>query len=304
MTIAEMKEKKIERGLSNKQLAELSGVPLGTLQRLFAGKTKMPRRDTVEALTKALEEPSSGKTRGTVFTGTSKHKVAPEAKIQPGRTENRPSGSDLYSLPTDHSFVRETPPQYGRRLFTLDDYLALPEEQRVELINGVFYNMAAPTTLHQMIIFLIQKSLWEHVEKKGGPCFPLASPVDVVLDHDQYTVIQPDVLVVCDRDKFRDDRVYGAPDLVVEVLSPSTRRKDISLKLYKYAEAGVREYWIVDPPARQIAVFDLEHLEDSGRISVYGGPQGTSLKVPVLIWNKEHEVDFETIFSLAAPLET
>lgn len=316
MTIEEMKKRKIERGLSNKQLAELSGVPLGTLQRILAGKTKAPRRDTVEALTRALETPAPEQA-GSRAAGNGMNRYQPykhqSYKDQPGPETAKPAASAANPASGDYFFphsadiqcVRETVPQYGRRVFTLKDYLALPDDQRVELIDGVFYDMAGPTTLHQMIVFQIQRSLWDHVEKGKGPCIPLASPVDVVLDNDQYTVVQPDVLVVCDRDKFRDGRVYGAPDLVVEVLSPSTRKKDISLKLYKYTEAGVREYWIVDPPARQIVVFDLEH---NGEIAVYGGPHGAGpngagLKVPVSIWDKEHVVDFEIIFSFAEVLE-
>ena len=301
MTIEEMKKRKIERGLSNKQLAELSGVPLGTLQRILAGKTKAPRRGTVEALTRALETPAPEQAGNGIYKHQSyKDQPGPET-AKPAASAANPASGD-YFLPhsADIQCVRETAPQYGRRVFTLKDYLALPDDQRVELIDGVFYDMAGPTTLHQMIVFQIQRSLWDHVEKGKGPCIPLASPVDVVLDNDQYTVVQPDVLVVCDREKFRDGRVYGAPDLVVEVLSPSTRRKDITLKLYKYTEAGVREYWIVDPPARQIIVFDLEH---DGPIAVYGGPHGAGLKVPVSIWNKEHMVDFEPIFSFAEVLE-
>ena len=301
MTIEEMKAIKIERGLSNKQLAELSGVPLGTLQRIFAGKTRAPRRGTVEALARILEKSAPEKADDrTAVPGIYKYPSHPESNKLPAGTVPPSSVSYIHSQPLDTPCVCETVPQYGRGPFTLRDYLALPDDQRVELIDGVFYNMAAPTTLHQVIVSLIEKTLLEYVMENHGPCIPLASPVDVVLDNDQYTVVQPDVFVVCDRDKFRDGRVYGAPDLVVEVLSPSTRRKDISLKLYKYTEAGVREYWIVDPPARQIAVFDLER---DGAITVYGGPHGTSLKVPVSIWDQEHVVDFDTIFSFAEVLE-
>ena len=87
------------------------------------------------------------------------------------------------------------------------------------------------------------------------------APVDVQLNCDSKTVVQPDLFVVCDRDKVRQHVVYGAPDLVVEVLSASSRRKDMSIKLSKYSEAGVREYWLVDPDKKRVLVYPLEQAE-------------------------------------------
>ena len=122
---------------------------------------------------------------------------------------------------------------------------------------------------------------------------PLMSPVDVQLDEDDKTVVQPDVLIVCDRKRFQNGRVFGAPDFLAEVLSPSTRRKDMTLKHYKYARAGVREYWIIDPEKKKVVVYDLEHCE----IPVVYGFQD---KVPVRIWNNECEIDFSLIMKHTA----
>jgi Uma2 family endonuclease len=117
-----------------------------------------------------------------------------------------------------------------------------------------------------------------------GPCFPFISPVDVQLDCDDKTVVQPDVLVVCDRTKYKNGRVFGAPDLVIEVLSPSTRRKDMQLKMYKYAGAGVREYWMVDPGKKLVVQYDLEHL---GIPAIYNFQSA----IPVLIWDGACRID-------------
>lgn len=302
MTIKAMKERKIEMGLSNRELAEMSGVPLGTLQKLFSGKTKAPRRDTVQALTRILGNYEDRKKLPADVSGNRSPSEHCMSKAGPsGKDPVKPAAE--YTAPAEAGaagcLLGENAPVYRTRSYTLRDYLALPEEQRAELIDGVFYNMAAPTTLHQLIVSMIQKSLLDHVLETGGPCLPFAAPVDVVLDKDLDTVVQPDVLVVCDRGKLRDGRIYGAPDLVIEVLSPSTRKKDIGLKLYKYYEAGVREYWTVDPQNRQIAVFDLEH---EGAISLYGTEEKAGLKVPVKIWNEACSVDFQRIFSFAEPL--
>lgn len=163
--------------------------------------------------------------------------------------------------------------------YTLEDYYALPDERRVELIDGVIYDMAAPTHIHQLISGQIFRTLADYIDRSNGTCIPAYAPLDVQLDCDDKTMLQPDVLVVCDRSKFRKGIVYGAPDLVVEILSPSTRNKDSYLKTEKYANAGVREYWQVDPEKRKVLVYDYEHdewpvlysFEDTVPVRIYGG---------------------------------
>ncbi len=119
---------------------------------------------------------------------------------------------------------------------------------------------------------------------------PFMSPVDVQLDEDDRTVVQPDVLIVCDKSKFRNGRVFGAPDFITEVLSPSTRRKDLLLKLSKYGNAGVREYWLVDLDKKKVVVYDLENCDIP---AIYNFED----TVPVGIWSGECSIDFKTIYS-------
>ena len=173
--------------------------------------------------------------------------------------------------------------------YTLEDYYALPDERRVELIDGVIYDMSAPTTIHQMIGSEIREQLSSFIKSKKGTCIPFAAPVDVQLDCDDRTMVQPDVLVVCDRDKIIKRCIYGAPDFVVEVLSPSTKRKDGIIKLSKYISAGVREYWIVDPDKKQVVVYDFQK-EDYPVIYGFGG------EIPVGIFDGECRVDFAEIY--------
>ena len=173
--------------------------------------------------------------------------------------------------------------------YTLEDYYALPDERRVELIDGVIYDMSAPTTIHQLIGLEIWGQLQKFIRKKKGTCIPFAAPVDVQLDCDDRTMVQPDVLVVCDRDKIIKRCIYGAPDFVVEVLSPSTKRKDGIIKLSKYISAGVREYWIVDPDKKQVVVYDFQK-EDYPVIYGFGG------EIPVGIFDGECQIDFAEIY--------
>jgi Uma2 family endonuclease len=156
------------------------------------------------------------------------------------------------------------------------DYLTWPEDVRYELIDGVAYLMApAPTVRHQDIAGEIFRQLANAL--LGQPCRALIAPVDVLLAHANEadervdTIVQPDVLVVCDPAKIGERRVRGAPDFVVEVLSPSTAGHDMVLKRRTYELAGVREYWLIHPTDRLLTVFRLDGAE-------YGKPDIQELK--------------------------
>ena len=149
--------------------------------------------------------------------------------------------------------------------------------------------MGAPTTWHQAIAGYIYKLFLDFVMANKGPCYPFIPPVDVQLDANKYTMIQPDVVVVCDRDKYKKGHIVGAPDLVIEVLSPSSRQRDMQHKLHKYGRAGVREYWIVDPKNKAVIQYDLENL----KIPVI---YSFSDQVPVLIWEGRCAVDIKALY--------
>ncbi|MBQ4149236.1 MAG: Uma2 family endonuclease [Clostridium sp.] len=263
MTLNEMRRLRIEMGISYKEMAEKAGIPLGTLQKVFGGVTQNPRRETLRKIEEALLRERRISPAGTsmVREKQTPYYVGSAAK----------ASDDADKLP--HVYPRQ-----GQ--YTVQDYLSLPDDQRVELIDGVFYDMAAPSYPHQIIGGSLHAQLLAFRNSRRGPCIPLISPADVQLDRDEKTMVQPDVMIVCDRSKIERNRVFGAPDFIAEVLSPSTRKKDMNLKMMKYAEAGVREYWLIDPDTRQVVVYDLEH-ESIPVIYTFGDP------IPVLVWNGE-----------------
>ena len=200
-----------------------------------------------------------------------------------------PCGEEAWE---DEPLVREAQAAYRVKRqgeYTLEDYYALPDDQRVELIDGVIYDMSSPLSVHQLLTGKIHFQLLQYVEKNGGSCMPMISPMDVQLDMDNRTMVEPDVLVVCDRSKVKRRCIYGAPDFVVEVLSESTKKKDMFLKLNKYQNAGVREYWMVDPKSKRVIVYELEKEE---------GPviYGFDAKIPVGIYDGKCVIDFEEIY--------
>ena len=126
-----------------------------------------------------------------------------------------------------------------------------------------------------------------HIENKGE-CIPLIAPLDVRLDSDDKTMVQPDVAILCDKNKIRKWGIDGAPDFIIEVLSPSTRSKDSIKKLGKYLDAGVREYWMIDPDKRKVIVYDFEH-ED------YPAIYGLEEKIPVRMYEGRLQIDANMI---------
>lgn len=160
------------------------------------------------------------------------------------------------------SEIKESQPFYGfekkQGEHTLQDYYALPDERRAELIDGVFYDMASLSSVHQIISGQVYRCFSDYIDENQGNCIAMYAPFDVQLDCDDKTIVQPDIMIICDRSKFRDKVVYGAPDLVVEILSKSTWKKDVYIKLEKYVRAGVREYWIIDPDKKKVVAYELE----------------------------------------------
>ena len=190
MTIEEMKEKKREHGYTYNMMSQMSGVPLGTVQKIFTGETKSPRYDTLEALARIFEN------------------------------------GDRDYLYAD--MVEDSGTAYAAKVqgqYTLDDYYALPEDRRVELIDGCIYDMAAPSTIHQLIAGEVHRQISNFILEHDGPCMPFISPVDVQLDCDDKTMLQPDVVILCDIDRMKVRCIYGAPDFVLEVISKSTMER-------------------------------------------------------------------------------
>lgn len=143
------------------------------------------------------------------------------------------------------------------RTYTIEDIYDLPEGQRAELIDGQIYYMAPPSRIHQRITGTLYRKIADYIDAKGGFCEPYIAPFAVYLDEKSDTYVEPDISVICDKDKLDDKGCKGAPDWIIEVVSPSSRRMDYTLKLFKYRSSGVREYWIVDPEKKRITVYDL-----------------------------------------------
>lgn len=247
MTLEEMKRIKQEKGYSLAQLSEYSGVPLGTLQKIFSGETEHPRYATKQALEQAL--------CGAPY----------QTEKGPGRVEE----AMVY-----RASRAKKPGEY-----TLEDYYTLPEDRRAELIDGVIFDMSAPTFVHQHILGDVFNTIKNYINERKGACIPMMAPVDVRLDCDDRTMVQPDLLILCDKSKICKWGIMGAPDFCLEIISESTSRRDYVKKLQKYTDAGVREYWIIDPIRKMLLSYHwkddyvphIQPLRGKAGLALYDG---------------------------------
>ena len=273
MTLEEMQLKSRLLGYSYADLAEKAGLPLSTVQKVFGGVTQSPRHKTMTALEEVLQD----------------------GKYTPAAPINR----------TDQTLIKEPSVTYGSAIrvkqqgeYTIDDYLALPDDVRYELIDGVLIKMDSPTRSHQSITGFLFYKIYSYIEENGGDCTPYIAPLDVQLDKDDKTMLQPDVMIVCDHDVETDKRLFGAPDFVAEVLSPSTRRKDMIKKLQKYMDAGVREYWIIDPDKGRIITYLFGKEENDIALSSYSMHED----VPVGIYAGKCRINFSKVAPNKEPI--
>ena len=197
--------------------------------------------------------------------------------------------------------VKEPPAVYGIQTlhhYTYADYLSWMDDQRRELVNGIVYLFSAPRRLHAQISSKLMFRLHQLIDKRKVKYEIYHAPFDVRLPKNGETanekidtVVQPDICVICDKNKLDDAGCIGAPDLIVEVQSPSTARRDLREKFDLYEQSGVREYWVVFPNDKGLTVYTLQKngKYDEGTTYVLSG------KVPVGIF-EGLEIDLKELF--------
>lgn len=164
------------------------------------------------------------------------------------------------------------------KIYTIDDIYALPDGERAELIDSQIYYMAPPTRKHQTIARELFSSINSYIKSNGGSCEPFFAPFAVFLNENDKTYVEPDICVICDPDKLNDKGCIGAPDWIIEIVSPGSRSMDYYKKLFKYRTAGVREYWIVDHERKLVTVYNFQNdsaanysFSDNIPVGIYSG---------------------------------
>ncbi|QQK75262.1 Uma2 family endonuclease [Salicibibacter cibarius] len=180
--------------------------------------------------------------------------------------------------------------------YTYTDYLSWPEDIRAEIIDGIPFMHATPSRIHQEILSELHRQIANFLV--GTDCKVYPAPFHVVLglenedEKDSKDVFEPDITVVCDSAKLDDDGCKGSPDLVMEITSPSTARKDKIEKFNKYEQAGVHEFWIIEPQDKVVSVFTLDEKQRFGRPGVYS--ENDKVKVSIFA---DMVIDLNMVFS-------
>ncbi|MBR1758383.1 MAG: Uma2 family endonuclease [Lachnospiraceae bacterium] len=265
MTLDEMKIAKKEHGFSCEEIAKRTDIPYRTVQKIFSGETKHPRQDTMDKLYR-------------LFDGVTLSKD-PFEKIYYNFSE------EPHVL-----VVREPGPEYRtvQGPATLKDLENLKDGERAELIDGVLIKMESPTIRHQIAVREVFRQFDSFIRACGGKCQPFFAPVDVhmINGNGKMDVFVPDFLVVCNPDQIKEKFIDGGPDFCLEVLSPSTRVRDVRKKVTKYLEGGVKEYWVIDTDARKVVVYLSEEIP-----RVYG----FDVPIPVVIYGGELMIDLSKL---------
>ncbi len=164
------------------------------------------------------------------------------------------------------------------RLYHIDDLYSLPDGERAELIDGQIYYMAPPNRKHQTIARELFISIHSCIKSNDGSCEPFFAPFAVFLNKDDTNYVEPDISVICDKSKLTDKGCSGAPDWIIEIVSPGSKRMDYFTKLFKYRTAGVKEYWIVDYERNLVMVYDFQNnsatnytFSDEIPVNIYPG---------------------------------
>jgi len=183
----------------------------------------------------------------------------------------------------------------GYQRFTYRDYRSWPEDERRELIEGVAWDMnPSPSTSHQQILMALFNIIYNFLREKS--CQVFIAPLDVRFPEDNEpdgeieSVVQPDLFIVCDRTKMDDHGCKGAPDVIMEVLSPYTARKDMKEKLSLYEKVGVREYWLIQPNDKTVMVYMRGKNGKYGRPAIY--TEEDEVKIGILALR----IDMEQVF--------
>ena len=208
--------------------------------------------------------------------------------MKPEEKSNYPPEYESGELNREIQKAAEPAAVYGKQRYSYADYLSWTDDKMRELIDGIAYAFSAPFRKHAHACSVFMVKIGSFITRRKGKCKIYTAPFDVRLpmdgeasDNKIYNVVQPDICVICDPSKLDERGCIGAPDLVVEVISPSTCKKDITLKFNLYEKSGVKEYWIVYPNDKAVTVFLLQPEGNYDEGTTYELINGAN-KVPVL----------------------
>lgn len=300
MGLYDFAKRKKALSITTAQLAYLADLPVGTVSKIITGETKNPKLSTIEKLDSALCK-EEAKRRLSAYLQAMKeyYEAHPDAPRGPNdfepiyrkmhNLENKPI-EYADSLTEDYPIWANLALKRAGKIKS-EDFLREGNDNRfVELFEGKKIYNEAPSLDHQLIVKSIAKQIDTYIDAHNGKCSVFDMGINVRLDENEDTILIPDILVLCDEEKYRPYGILGAPDWIIEVASASSRKYDFKDKSIKYLRSGVRELWLVDPEKEIVVVYTdeeyfLSHLYHFGE------------NIPVKIYNNELTICVTNLFN-------
>lgn len=301
MDIKELKRRKKELKITTATLAYMADIPVSTVSKIMTGETKNPSYITIEKIDRALLHEE-------MLQRIHAYKTALDEYF---RTLDDSEEYNLVEFEKNYrkkNSLNNDPIPFAKKISSdneMDGNLAISNDKRVmisqlqsfgddkniELIDGKLIFSQAPLLNRQIMVQNIGEIIKKFIDKSHGKCKMFNGGVNVAIDEDEYSLLIPDIVVLCDESKLNDIGVNGAPDFVLEVVSKSTRRIDYNDKMHKYMHAGVREYWIVDPDKEKVTVYIsgepmmayVYSFEDDIPVGIYDGELKISINSNISI---------------------
>ncbi|MBE5828524.1 MAG: helix-turn-helix domain-containing protein [Butyrivibrio sp.] len=243
MDAKELKLRKKALGLTTAQIALMCELPVGTVSKIFTGETRNPSYLTIDKIDRVLaHEEMLARVRAYVDAILAYIKDHPDEdvdQIQFEKNYRREHGLDNAHM--------------GKVTAQMLDEIG--EDRRIELIDGHLIINEYPNMRHQMLVQNLGRKIDDYIRSNDGKCRMFSVGVNVFIDEDDYTLVGPDIVVLCDDSRMNEMGIVGPPDWVIEVTSPSTRGRDYGKKMHKYMDGGVREYWIIDLEKEKVTTY-------------------------------------------------
>jgi Uma2 family endonuclease len=265
VNIKDIRRRKKELNLTTAEIAYRAKLPVSTVSKVMTGETTRPRYITVEKINEVLaREEMLIRVRAYIDELLAYIKEHPDEDVDQikfekeyRRRNNLDKSSLPYSKPIDTAVVQPSGNLAILRTerVNIEQLLDLEQDRRLELIDGHLIVNEFPGMRHQLLVKNLGKVIDRYIDETGGECLMLNVGANVRLDEDDYNLVGPDIVVLCDSNKVEELGIIGAPDWIIEVVSPSSRGRDYKLKMCKYINAGVREYWIIDPEKEKVTTY-------------------------------------------------
>ncbi|MCR5475239.1 MAG: Uma2 family endonuclease [Lachnospiraceae bacterium] len=298
MDITDLKARKKTLKLTTKDIAYRADLPFGTVSKVFTGETKNPSYVTIEKIERVIvTEEMKARLEAYVKAFTDYLEEHPDEDVDRAdferhyRKEHGLSNVPIAFAKEEDGIILHGSNALKRPdLATINELHLLGEGRNYELLDGhIIYN-ETPSHTHQRIVRSLGKIIDSYIETNDGNCEVFDTGFNVRLNEDDYTLVIPDLFVLCDKSKLTEAAVLGAPEWVIEVVSRSTRSYDYKEKMHKYMSAGVKEYWVVDPDKNRVVAFtEGEPMQ----ISMYGPGE----IIPVHIYDGDLKIAIEEILN-------